>query len=181
MSTKNGRAKVMEKHGTRPVMDGLDDDIASFINSLIDQNSELVNRLRHVDSLKELADKTVLEARKEAVSIKAEAEEKAAKIITGAEKKARAAARKIINRAKKKAEEEARSIIKKTCIDFNEKSGSTSPDGRTMCCVLVTRVKRAALQLAEYLETQGEAVQVRCRDENSCMHQLWEVRSSKYI
>jgi len=181
MFKKSGRTQVIEQNKSGPAADGLNDDISAFINSLIDQNSELVNKLEHIDSLKKLADKTVLEARREAESIKVEAEEKAAEIITGAEKKARTEARKIINKAKKKAEEEARSIIKETCIEFNEKSGSTSPDGRTMYCVLVTRVKRAALQLAEYLETQGEAVQVRCRDENSCMHQLWEVWSSKHI
>jgi vacuolar-type H+-ATPase subunit H len=92
-------------------MDGLDDDMASFINSLIDQNSELVNKLEHVDSLRELADRTVLEARKEAENIKTEAEEKAAKIVTWAEEKAKAAAHKIVNKAKEKAQAEAEKII----------------------------------------------------------------------
>lgn len=181
MFRKSDRTKVMEKQKPRPIMDGLDDDIASFINSLIDQNSELADKLEHVDSLKELADRTVLEARKEAESIRAEAEGKAAEIMAEAEKKAKAAARKIISRAKKKAEKEARTTANAAHIEFSDKSESISPDGRTMCCVLVTRVKRAALQLAEYLETQGEAVQVRLRDENGCMYQLWEVWSSRYI
>ncbi len=181
MFRKNGRTKVMEKHKPGPVIDGLDDNISSFINSLIDQNSELANKLEHIDSLKELADRTVLEARKEAESIKAEAEQRAAEIIADAEKKAKVAARKVVNRAKKKAAKEARNTVNAASIEFNDKVDSISPDGRTMCCVLVTRVKKAALQLAEYLETQGEAVQVRRRDANSCMHELWEVWSSKYI
>lgn len=170
MSGKNSKAKVMEKRVPGPVKDGLDDDIASFINSLIDQNSQLVNKLEHMDSLKELADRIVLEAHKEA-----------AEIIAGAEKKATAEVRKIINNAKKQIEKDKRKSAKADGILFNGESVSTSPDGRKMCCVLVTRVKKAALQLAEYLQTQGEAVQVTHRGENDCMYQLWEVWSSKYI
>jgi len=170
MTAKNGRTKVMERHKLAPVIDGLDDDITSFINSLIDQNSELVNKLEHVDSLEELADRTVLEAHREA-----------AEIIAVAEKKAMAEAREIINNAKRQVEKGKRRSVKADGIVFNGEAVSTSPDGREMCCVLVTKVKRAAVQLAEYLEAQGEAVQVTHRGGNGCMYQLWEVWSSRYI
>ncbi|MBM3156401.1 MAG: hypothetical protein FJ004_03860 [Chloroflexi bacterium] len=122
MFRKNGKPKVMEKHKPGPGMAGLDDDIASFINSLVDQNSELINKLEHVDSLKKLADRTVLEARKEAESIKTEAERRVAEIIAEADKKAKAEARKIISRAKKKAEKESRNAVNAAGIELNDKS-----------------------------------------------------------
>lgn len=112
MFMKMGRAKVIEKNKSETAIDALSDDISAFINSLIEQNSELVTKLEHVDSLKELADKTVLEARKEAESMKAEAERRAAEIIAESEKRARATARGIINRARKKAEKEALNIAR---------------------------------------------------------------------
>lgn len=170
MQKKSGTAKVMENYAFRPAMSGLDENTTAFINSLIDQNSELINKLEHVDSLKQLADKTVLEARKEA-----------AEIIAEAEKKAKTEARKILSRAKKQADKGKRKRTGTPRIEFNEQSISTSPDGRKMCCVLVTKVKRAAVQLADYLKAQGEAVHVRCIDETGSTRQLWEVWSSKYI
>ena len=115
MSTTNGRVKKSKVHELVPGWDGLDDDLSSFIYSLLDQNAELAGKLENVDSLRELAEKTVIEAGKEAEGIKIEAEReanaKAASIAARAEEKAKAAAQKVIAKAKEKAEVEARRII----------------------------------------------------------------------
>jgi vacuolar-type H+-ATPase subunit H len=115
MSTTNGRVKKIKGQEFVPGWDGLDDELASFINSLIDQNAELAGKLESIDSLMELAEKTVIEAGKEAEGIKIEAEKeanaRAASIVARAEEKAKAAAQKVITKAKEKAEAEARRII----------------------------------------------------------------------
>ena len=118
MSTTNGRVKRNKVQEFVPALDGLnglDGELASFINSLIDQNAELAGKLENIDSLMELAEKTVIEAGKEAEGIKLEAEKEAnarsASIVVRAEEKAKAAAQKVIARAKEKAEAEARRII----------------------------------------------------------------------
>ena len=115
MSTTNGRVKRNKVQKFVPALDGLDGELASFINSLIDQNSELAGKLEHLDSLLELAEKTVIEAGKEAEGIKIEAEReanaRAASIVARAEEKAKAAAPQVIAKAKEKAEAEAQRII----------------------------------------------------------------------
>ena len=115
MSTTNGRGKKSKGQELVPGRDGLDDELASFINSLIDQNAELAGKLENIDSLMELAEKTVIVAGKEAEVIKLEAEKeanaRAASIVARAEEKAKAAAQKVIAKAKEKAEAEARRII----------------------------------------------------------------------
>ncbi len=180
MAVKNGRTKTIEKRKPRPTVVRADDDVNFILSSLIDQNAELIGRLEHLESLKELADRTVLEAHKEAERIKAEAEQKAAAIISRAEEEARATADKIISEARTRAKEEAQNVIG----PGHERTGRPtlpSADGRTMHRVLVTSVRRAAQQLAEYLESQGEAVQVKKRDASEGMYQLWEVWSSKHV
>jgi vacuolar-type H+-ATPase subunit H len=180
MAVKNGRMRTLEKRKPESTVLRVDDDVSFILTSLIDQNAELIGRLEHLESLKELAERTVLEAYEEAERIKAEAEQKAANIISRAEEEARATADRIISEAKTKVKEETQN-----CIEPGHERGGrptlTSADGRTMYRVLVTSVKRAAQQLAEYLESQGEAVQVKHRDANEGMHQLWEVWSSRRV
>ena len=116
---------------------GLNDaDILSFINSLIDQNSDLAGKLEQIDSLTKLAEAQSEIARAEAARIITEAkqmaeqsahekvstaqqkaheiiraaEEHASRIISEARQKAEGAewqARQILNAAKEKAEKEA--------------------------------------------------------------------------
>ena len=115
MSTTNGRAKKSKVEEFVLAGDGLEGELAAFVNSLIEQNAELAGKLESIDSLMELAEKTVIEAGKEAEGIRAEAETEAnvrsAAIVARAVEKARAAAQKVIARAKEKAEAEARRII----------------------------------------------------------------------
>ncbi len=77
MSTTNGRVRKNKVQEFVPPSDGQDGELASFINSLIDQNAELAGKLENIDSLTELAEKTVIEAGKEAEEIKKEAEREA--------------------------------------------------------------------------------------------------------
>jgi F0F1-type ATP synthase membrane subunit b/b' len=85
--------------------------LASFINSLIDQNAELAGKVQNLDSLTELIEKTVIEAGTEAEIIKKEAEKeanaRAASIIASAEENAK----KIITAANEKTEAEVRRIM----------------------------------------------------------------------
>ena len=115
MSTTNGRAKKSKVEEFVPAGDGLEGELAAFVNSLIEQNAELAGKLESIDSLMELAEKTVIEAGREAEGIRAEAETeanaRAAAIVARAVEKARAAAQKVIAKAKEKAEAETRRII----------------------------------------------------------------------
>jgi vacuolar-type H+-ATPase subunit H len=115
MSTTNGRVKKSKPLEFVPTGDGQDGELMAFINSLIDQNAELAGKLESIDSLMELAEKTVIEAGKEAEGIRAEAETeanaKSAAIVGRAIEKAKSAAQKVVARAKEKAEAEGQKII----------------------------------------------------------------------
>jgi len=105
MTKANGRIKDKEEPKPRPDINGLDDEIATFINSLIEQNAELAGKLAHIDSLSGLADKGMLDAHKEAESILAEAQEKAGAAAQEIVAKAKEKAEEIVARAKQGAEE----------------------------------------------------------------------------
>ena len=115
MSMANDRVKKSKSPEFVPAGDGQDGELMAFINSLIDQNAELAGKLESIDSLMELAEKTVIEAGKAAEEIRAEAESEAsarsAAIVARAVEKAKAAAQKVVASAKEKAEAEARRII----------------------------------------------------------------------
>ena len=64
---KNGQQKELFGRTFKLVRNGLDEDeIRSFVDSLIEQNASLLAKLEHLDSLKKLAEMTVIEAQKEA-------------------------------------------------------------------------------------------------------------------
>jgi F0F1-type ATP synthase membrane subunit b/b' len=110
----NNRLKKSKVQGSVPAPNGLDGELMAFINSLIEQNAELARRLEHLDSLMDLAEKTVIEAGKEAQGIKTEAEReanaRAADIVARAEEKVKATTQKIISETKDEAEAEAQRI-----------------------------------------------------------------------
>jgi len=94
----------------RIVKHGFDkNEVFAFIVSLIDQNNEYAKKLQHLDSLRKLAENTVIEANKMAESIKVEivekAREEATAIIREAEKKAREEVERIIADAEKSSQE----------------------------------------------------------------------------
>ena len=101
MDTSNDDVSDLLKKKFKIVKDGLDqDEVFSFISNLMDQNNELAAKLEHIDSLKKLAEKTVIEADKQAENIKLEIQEQAkaeaASTIAEAEERAKAEAEKII-------------------------------------------------------------------------------------
>ena len=137
MTIINSQSNNVPGQDPELITNGLDDaDILSFINSLIDQNSDLAGKLEQIDTLMKLAEEQTGTARAEAGRIIAEAkqmaeqsaqekvstarqkaqeiiraaEEHASRIISEARQKAEAAelqARQILNAAKEKTEKEA--------------------------------------------------------------------------
>ena len=137
MTIINSQSNNVPGQDPELITNGLDDaDILSFINSLIDQNSDLAGKLEQIDTLMKLAEEQTGTARAEAGRIIAEAkqmaeqsaqekvstarqkaqeiiraaEEHASRIISEARQKAEAAelqARQILNAAKGKTEKEA--------------------------------------------------------------------------
>jgi vacuolar-type H+-ATPase subunit H len=92
------------------VKNGLDEaEVFSFIGGLIDQNNALASKLEHLDSLTKLAERTVIEANKQAQITKKEAEEQAnartASIIADAEEKARRELERITLEYEQKAQQ----------------------------------------------------------------------------
>jgi vacuolar-type H+-ATPase subunit H len=104
--------KVREIWGQRfkIVKNGLDEaEVSSFISELIQKNNELVNKMEHLGVLTKLAESTVVEAEKEANSIKMKAEEEAnaqaAGIVAAAEEQAELEAERIIAESRQRTEE----------------------------------------------------------------------------
>ena len=115
MSKADG--KVIEVCGQefRIVKNGLDEaEVLSFVSSLIDQNKQLTDKLDNLDSLMEFAQRTVVEATKQAKNLEIEMEQeanaKAASIIAEAKERAEAEADKTIAEAREKAEAEKQRI-----------------------------------------------------------------------
>jgi F0F1-type ATP synthase membrane subunit b/b' len=112
MDTSDGKIKDIWGRKFKIVKNGLDEgEVFSFIGGLIDQNNDLSNKLQHLDSLKKLAERTVIEAEKQAEVIRKEIEEKAntkaASIVSKAEKDAKVEADRIISEVKQKVEQDA--------------------------------------------------------------------------
>jgi vacuolar-type H+-ATPase subunit H len=86
-----------------------DGDMMAFINSLIEQNAELTQKLRQLASQAALADEIVAKAQQKAESIRQlaekEANNRAASIIQELEKKAKAEADSILTKSIKQAED----------------------------------------------------------------------------
>jgi vacuolar-type H+-ATPase subunit H len=117
MSTTNDRIRISKLYAFDPALNSLDGEVASFITSLIHQNAELAEKLEHIDSLTELAEKTVIEAGKEAERIKAGAEKEVntsvADIVAGVEGRANLEAPRIIAEAKQISEHSMAEVQKR--------------------------------------------------------------------
>ena len=116
MQATSDKVKEMRGQRFRIVKNGLDEaEVSSFISTLIQQNNELANKVEHLSALMKLAESTVVEAEKQAKSIKVEAEEEAkaqaASIIATAEEQAKSEADKIIAESKQRAEEVAQTRV----------------------------------------------------------------------
>ena len=116
MDTSDSKIREIWGRKFKIVKNGLDEaEVFSFIGGLIDQNNALASKLEHLDSLTKLAERTVIEANKQAQSIKKEGEEKAnasaASIIAEAEEKARKEIDRITSEGERKARQSAQEKI----------------------------------------------------------------------
>ena len=116
MDTSDSKIREIWGRKFKIVKNGLDEaEVFSFIGGLIDQNNALASKLEHLDSLTKLAERTVIEANKQAQGIKKEGEEKAnasaASIIAEAEEKARKEIDRITSEGERKARQSAQEKI----------------------------------------------------------------------
>jgi vacuolar-type H+-ATPase subunit H len=116
MDTSDSKIREIWSRKFKIVKNGLDEaEVFSFIGGLIDQNNALASKLEHLDSLTKLAERTVIEANKQAQGIKKEGEEKAnasaASIIAEAEEKARKEIDRITSEGERKARQSAQEKI----------------------------------------------------------------------
>lgn len=116
MLLTSDKVKEIEGQKFRIVKNGLDEaEVSSFISSLVQQNTELANKLEHLSVLTKLAESTVVEAENQAKIIKMRADEEvkaqAASIIASAGEQAKLEADKIIAESKQQAEEAAQAKL----------------------------------------------------------------------
>ena len=105
---KNGQQKELFGRTFKIVKNGLDEDeIVGFLSGLIEQNTDLVAKLEQLDSLKKLAENTVIEAQNEAERIRSEIEQNAKDTASAIIAEAKEAAEKI---ARERTEETERSV-----------------------------------------------------------------------
>jgi len=122
MKTESSGDPLKVIHKFRIVKHGLDkDEVYDFIAKLIEKNAEYAEKLQHVDSLRRLAERTLIEANRMAEQMKAEtvlkAGEDAATILVGAEERAKLEAQIILAKAEKDYKEkvkEAEELTKRT-------------------------------------------------------------------
>jgi vacuolar-type H+-ATPase subunit H len=116
MVTSNTNMAEVSLKKFKRVKNGLDEaEVFSAINALIGQNRNLTERIAHLDSLTQLAERTVIQAEQEAEDIKKKAElaanSKADSIISNAEQQAKSEADKITAEAHKRADEAAQVML----------------------------------------------------------------------
>ncbi len=116
MQSTSDKLKEIAGQRFRIVKNGLDEaEVSSFISTLTRQNDELINKVEHLSALTKLAESTVVEAEKQAKSIKMQTEDdakaQAASIIATAEEQAKLEADKIIAESKQRAEEVAQTRV----------------------------------------------------------------------
>ena len=116
METSDGKMKEISGRKFRIVKNGLDEsEVFNFISGLLEHNKHLSDKMEHMDSLTKLAERTVIEANKQADSTKKETLEKAnseaGKIIAVSEGKAKAEANTIIAAARQEAERKSQETL----------------------------------------------------------------------
>ena len=172
MDTSDGKIRELWGRKFKIVKNGLDEaEVFSFIGGLIDQNNALASKLEHLDSLTKLAERTVIEANKQAQGMKKEAEEKAnasaASIIAEAEEKARKEIERIISEGERKARQSAQEKIAAAeqqaqfmLTAAEEKAESIKINANDEANKIVAEAKQSAIaseqQAQETLKAAGE-------------------------
>jgi vacuolar-type H+-ATPase subunit H len=145
MALKNGKVKEIWGRQFRIVKNGLDEaEVFSFISRLIEKNSELSRKLEHVDSLKRLAEKAVMQAAKQAQRIRQEAQESANE-----------EAEAIVNQAKDQAQAEAGTIISEAETSAQERLSSSEELGQDIINTAGEKAKAQAEAIIS--EAEGKA------------------------
>jgi vacuolar-type H+-ATPase subunit H len=116
MVTSNSKTAEDLFKNFKKVKNGLDEaQVFSAIKVLIEQNRNLTERIAHLDSLTQLAERTVIQAEREAEAIEKKAElaatSKANSIIASAEQQAKSEADKTIAEAHQRADKAAQIML----------------------------------------------------------------------
>ncbi|MBE0479829.1 MAG: hypothetical protein IBX68_02500 [Dehalococcoidia bacterium] len=166
-----GNNAALWRQKFKRVKDGLDEEqVFSSMNSLIEQNSQLTARLEHLDSLTKLAENTVIEAdrlatairqeieqnaREQAASTVAEAEEKAAGIVAGANQ-AKEAAERAIAEGREKARLDAESVVAKARTEAEAEKERILAEARQTGDAILQEETEKAEQQAEMMLKAAE-------------------------
>ena len=184
MDTSNGKTKDLWGRKFKIVKNGLDEaEVFSFIGALIDQNNTLSSKLEHLDSLTKLAERTVIEANKQAQSTKKEIEEKAnagaASIISEAEEKARKDTERILaeyeQKAKQITQEKISAVEQQTQLilkEAEEKVESIKANANDLATTIVdeakhnsTLIQQQAQEMLKSAEEKAESIRTNASDE----------------
>jgi vacuolar-type H+-ATPase subunit H len=186
MDTSDGKTRELWGRKFKVVKNGLDEaEVFSFIGGLIDENNALATKLEHLDSLAKLAEKTVIEASKQAQSIKKEAEEKAkasaASIIAEAEEKARKDIERITSEGERKAIQSAQETIaaaeqqtQSMLTAAEEKAESIKTNANDEANKIVAEAKQSAVateqqaqKVLKAAEEKAESISTNANDETN--------------
>jgi vacuolar-type H+-ATPase subunit H len=189
MDTSDSKIRQIWGRKFKIVKNGLDEaEVFSFIGGLIDQNNALASKLEHLDSLTKLAERTVIEANKQAQSIKKEGEEKAnasaASIIAEAEDKARKEIDRITSEGERKArqsaqekiaaaEQQAQSML--TAAEEKTKSIKTNADNEA------NRIITEAKQNAMAAEQQAQSMLTAAEEKAESIKTNAEKKANKIV
>ena len=175
MQSTSDKLKEMGGQRFRMVKNGLDEaEVFSFISTLTQQNNELTNKVEHLSALIKLAESTVVEAGKQAKSIKIEAEEEAkaqaASIIATAEEQAKSEADKIIAESKQRAEEVAQTRValaerqaEETIKNAEARDGNVKRVAEEEASRIVAEATETAKKQALLIAQQANQLLVRSR------------------
>ena len=161
---KDGQMTLAVGQTFRIVKHGFDkNEVFAFIASLIDQNNEYAKKLEHLDSLRKLAEHTVIEANKMAESIKVEivekAREEATAIMREAEKKAREEVERIIADAEESSQNRisaAEQLASDTLKRAEDEAGQIKAPAADEATRITTEARQKAEELAREITTSAE-------------------------
>jgi len=167
MDTKDKKEEAVSTPQFKTIKHGLDPkEVLSFINRLVAENKELVNQVKHIESLKRLAEKTVVEAHEQAEIIKIEmlneANDKANSIIDEAEKKAKSESSRIIAETVARGKAEANKITAEAQLKaeqtVREKINTASQEGHAIIQAAEEKVEHLLQQKRELAEKEAQNI-----------------------
>jgi len=173
MEKKDGKVQELWGQQFRIVKNGLDEgEVFSFVGNLIEENSEYGAKLEALESLKRLAESTVLEANKQAqqtlIETDQQANETAMAIISEAESKAKTEADSIITEAQQKATLEGETILakaEKAAKGMQEKAETALAKAKKTSDDKVSTAEQQAQAILELARAEAEERKAVAEDE----------------